>query len=126
MVDHFDSGDVILKGLDTNDKQGHFRKALFKDIWLAVMSITVVTLGVLLFSKDFILTILTEIGIIFSIGIGFFMYCIVLNIKFFPFLNLLVIIICVIIGVDDFFLLLFQYRNFKNFVSKKKKKQFLI
>ncbi|CAD5224616.1 unnamed protein product [Bursaphelenchus okinawaensis] len=97
-----------------NDK---ITRQISYDCALATVSVLVVLMGVLLYTTNFILTIATFVCMMLSIGFAFFVYIFVCNINFFPFLNLLVIVISIVIGFDDLFLLVNHYRHYKSFYA---------
>lgn len=57
-----------------------------------------------LYTKSLLLTIMTFIAIGFSLGIAYFVYSLVFELPFFPFMNLLAVIVIVGIGADDAFI----------------------
>ncbi|CAD5231837.1 unnamed protein product [Bursaphelenchus xylophilus] len=119
LSEEYKGGAVTLKGLELNIKTQFFQRDLLFDCILATIAVIVVFLGVLLHTWNAILTVTSFVGMVLSIGIGFCVYFLIFQINFFPFLNLLVFVISIVIGVDDLFLLLTHYRHYKRFFDKK-------
>ncbi|KAI6199930.1 CBR-PTD-2 protein [Aphelenchoides besseyi] len=104
------NGLVQLRGLNTNSKESTFLDLITFDCYLATGAVLAVILSILIFSKSLLFPILVTSGIILSIGVAFFIYVIVFRIHFFPFINLLAIVVGIVIGVDDALLLSYQFK----------------
>ncbi|KAI6170371.1 SSD domain-containing protein [Aphelenchoides bicaudatus] len=100
--------------LNMNFKEHLFMENLIKDCLLSVLAILLVVL-VAVIAHSFWFSITLVIGMLLSIGVAFFVYVnafkIVLQIKFFPFINLLAVLIAIAISFDNGFLLAFQYKK---------------
>ncbi|KAI6236899.1 SSD domain-containing protein [Aphelenchoides besseyi] len=104
------NGLVQLQGLNTNSKESTFLDMITFDCYLASGAVLAVILSILLFSRSLLFPILVTSGIVLSIGVAFFIYVIVFQIHFFPFINLLAIVVGIVIGVDDALLLSYQFK----------------
>nr|CAD7264806.1 unnamed protein product [Timema shepardi] len=63
-----------------------------------------ILLSMWLYTSSLFVTLMTVIAIIFSLGISYFMYTLLFELNFFPFMNLLASIVAVGIGADDAFI----------------------
>ncbi|CAI5452267.1 unnamed protein product [Caenorhabditis angaria] len=102
---------VELVGVNFNMKNEEFGKIICQDTFIGLLSAILVVSCFLLYSRSLIFTLVIISTVSLSAGIAFFIYTTVFNIEFFPFINLLVIVILVSIGADDAFLLLAYYRR---------------
>lgn len=106
-----------------NFKEELFLEYLLEDCYLAVLAVLLVVM-VVVFSHGFWLAVSLAIGMILSTGVAFFFYVVrnlesryymsfqaVLQIHFFPFINLLALLIAIAISFDNAFLLTFQYQQ---------------
>ncbi|CAH0407898.1 unnamed protein product [Chilo suppressalis] len=105
---------LIIPALDFGIKNALFDEWLIQDTWLIGLGGIFVFLGVWFYTKSLILTLLLFTAIAYSLGIAYFLYVYVFNLEFFPFMNLLVIVVVIGIGADDAFL----YVKVWNTVSK--------
>ncbi|CAD5121402.1 DgyrCDS9924 [Dimorphilus gyrociliatus] len=94
-----------LAGLKLNGdaRQEIFNKYMLEDILFIGIGLGVILLLVILYLKSFVLMIAIIFQISFSFVFAYFFYHIVFRIKFFPFMNLLGVIILVAVGTDDVF-----------------------
>ncbi|KAI6225463.1 SSD domain-containing protein [Aphelenchoides fujianensis] len=106
-------GGVQLRGLNTNSKEATFLTAIIDDCFLAAAAVVAVIFGIFLFSRSLVFSAGVAVGMILSIGVAFFLYVCVLQIHFFPFINLLAVVVSIVIGVDDALLLAFQFASAK-------------
>lgn len=92
--------DLIFRGLqivamDFGIKSALFDEYLIRDTWLMGSGVSFVFACIWLYTKSLFLTIMTIIVIFFSLAISYFMYVLVFEIKFFPFMNLLATIVAI-------------------------------
>uniref|UniRef100_A0A914EL84 SSD domain-containing protein n=1 Tax=Acrobeloides nanus TaxID=290746 RepID=A0A914EL84_9BILA len=113
-----DKPNIELKGLDFNIKEAIFERMLFNDCYLGGMALFFISLAIFFYSKSFLFTLIIIVGMLLSIGTAFFIYAMVWGITFFPFINLLVLIIAIAVGADDAFLLLSQFKREKRKFEK--------
>lgn len=81
-----------------------FDEYLLRDTWLILGGAVCVFACMWLYTESLFLTVMTIIAIVFSLGISYFMYTLVFELSFFPFMNLLATIVVVGIGADDVFI----------------------
>nr|XP_022901255.1 protein dispatched homolog 1 isoform X1 [Onthophagus taurus] len=80
-----------------------FEQYLIRDSWLLSFGALFVFVTMCFYTRSIFLTIMTIIGILFSLGVSYFLYKFVFNLDYFPFMNLLTIVIVLGIGTDDAF-----------------------
>jgi protein dispatched 1 len=95
---------VSVVAMDLGIKNALFDECLLSDAWLVGLGGLFVLVSMWLYTSSLFVTINTVIAIVLSLGISYFIYVIVFKLKFFPFMNLLVLIVIVGIGSDDAFI----------------------
>jgi protein dispatched 1 len=105
---------LVIPAVDFGLKNALFDEWLIEDTWLIGLGGLFVFIGVWFYTKSLLLTLLLFTAIAYSLGIAYFLYVYVFNLEFFPFMNLLVIVVVIGIGADDAFL----YVKIWNTVSK--------
>ncbi|EGT37635.1 hypothetical protein CAEBREN_03543 [Caenorhabditis brenneri] len=100
-----------LAGVSFNMKNRVFQENIRTDSLIAGLSALFVFLCFLVYSRSVVFTFVIVFVVSLSAGVAFFIYTTVLRIDFFPFINLLVVVILISIGADDAFLLLVYYRR---------------
>lgn len=97
--------------MDFGIKFALFDEYLRRDTWLMGLGAFFVFVSIWLYTESLFLTIMTIILIGFSLAIAYFMYILVLEISFFPFMNLLATVVA--IGKFIIFLILIKtiYEN---------------
>lgn len=95
---------VGVVAMDMGIKNALFDECLLSDAWLVGLGGLFVIICMWLYTSSFFVTINTIIAIVLSLGMSYFIYVIVFKLKFFPFMNLLVLIVIVGIGSDDAFI----------------------
>ena len=111
--DHIESQQTIDNGivrLVTVGFQRHdfikyvlFEKYLFHDLIYFVLAGLLIALFTLIYLLSFVLVIGTLVNIFLSFGFAYFLYHYVGQMVFFPFINLLALLILIAIGADDVF-----------------------
>ncbi|OZC12143.1 hypothetical protein X798_00664 [Onchocerca flexuosa] len=119
LQENYKGDGLELVGATFGVKESLFVYELRGDVQLGVFAVVLVVLVILIYTDSLFYTFCITFSIILSIGVAFFVYTIVLGIKFFPFLNLLAMILVVAVGADDAFLFMHQYRKHKENASKK-------
>ncbi|KZC07514.1 Protein dispatched [Dufourea novaeangliae] len=97
-------GKFCVKGMQLGLKTTLFDRLLVSDSILLLIGFAFVTICIWAYTGSLFLTATTIIAVIFSLGISYAFYTLVLHIKFFPFMNLLAIVVAVGIGADDAFI----------------------
>lgn len=95
---------VSVVAMDMGIKNTLFDDCLLSDAWLVGIGGCFVIACVWLYTSSFFVTINTIILIVLSLGMSYFIYVTILRLRFFPFMNLLVLIVIVGIGSDDTFI----------------------
>lgn len=75
------------------------------DTYLILLSISFILLCILFHTWSLIMTIATLLNVIFSLSISYFIYTFIFQIHFFPFLNVLTVIILIGISTDSSFIM---------------------
>ncbi|XP_076175871.1 protein dispatched isoform X2 [Ptiloglossa arizonensis] len=97
-------GKFCIKGMQLGLKSTLFDRLLVSDSILLLTGFAFVTVCIWAYTSSLLLTVTTIVAVIFSLGISYALYTLVLHIKFFPFMNLLAIVVAVGIGADDAFI----------------------
>lgn len=95
---------VGVAAMDMGIKNALFDECLLSDAWLVGLGGIFVLISMWLYTSSLFVTINTVIAIVLSLGISYFIYVCIFKLKFFPFMNLLVLIVIVGIGSDDAFI----------------------
>ncbi len=98
-------GRTEVVAMDLGVKDALFDLYLLSDARLLVVALGLIVLCVLAFTQSFFLTLLTGLTVVFSLGSAAFLYHFVLRVDFFPFMNVLAVVIAVGVGADDTFIL---------------------
>jgi hypothetical protein len=77
---------------------------LFSDAVYLLVASVLIFLCILAFTQSFFLTAATAISIVYSLGLAYAIYSVVLGIKFFPFMNILAAVIAIGELVIKFFI----------------------
>lgn len=96
--------DVYVSALDFGLKYTLFDELLITDSIFLVFGMIFVTLCVYFYTRSIVITLGTILSIIYSLGVSYFCYTYIFNIGFFPFMNLLTVVVVVGIGSDDTFI----------------------
>lgn len=97
-------GNVKVSAMDLGLKEVLFDESLVWDTWLILLGALFVCLCMWMYTESFFVTFMTIIAICLSLGMSYFFYTIVFDLKFFPFMNLLACVVSVGIGADDAFI----------------------
>ncbi|CAJ0582184.1 unnamed protein product, partial [Mesorhabditis spiculigera] len=107
------TGAITLKGAYFEQKLTLFRKSILPDVLLGGVSLLLVLICFLLYSRSFLFTGVILATVLLSLTTAYAIYTLILALKFFPFVNLLTLVLMVSIGADDAFLLLVYLREEK-------------
>ncbi|KAK0169992.1 hypothetical protein PV328_010611 [Microctonus aethiopoides] len=97
-------GNFRVLGMEFGLKSTLFDRLLVSDSSLLLSGFAFVTICIWVYTSSIILTVATLLAVIFSLGISYAIYTLVIRITFFPFMNLLAIVVAVGIGSDDAFI----------------------
>ncbi len=97
-------GNVVLSGYELSRlKYEIFNERMLADLYLAALAMFFIMIILWLYTRSFLVTSLVGLIVVSSLVIGYFIYTIVLGMKFFPFLNVLTSVFLVGIAADDAF-----------------------
>lgn len=96
-------GKVKIIAADFGIKKDLFHHYLAKDsLWISVSAV-LIFLIVWIFTGSIFITIMTFVTMFFSLELAYFAYEFVFKIKFFPYMNLVTVLLVIAIGADDVF-----------------------
>ncbi|XP_074118755.1 protein dispatched homolog 1 isoform X1 [Sminthopsis crassicaudata] len=98
-------GVTTITGIEFGIKHSLFQDYLLMDTVYPAIAIVIVLLVMCIYTKSIFITLMTMFAIISSLIVSYFLYRVVFNFEFFPFMNLTALIILVGIGADDAFVL---------------------
>ncbi|XP_077005297.1 protein dispatched homolog 1 isoform X5 [Tamandua tetradactyla] len=98
-------GVTTITGIEFGIKHSLFQDYLLMDTVYPAIAIVIVLLVMCVYTKSMFITLMTMFAIISSLIVSYFLYRVVFNFEFFPFMNLTALIILVGIGADDAFVL---------------------
>ncbi|XP_061481105.1 protein dispatched homolog 1 isoform X2 [Rhineura floridana] len=98
-------GVTTITGIEFGIKHNLFQDYLLMDTVYPAIAIVIVLLVMCIYTKSMFITLMTMFAIISSLIVSYFLYRVVFNFEFFPFMNLTALIILVGIGADDAFVL---------------------
>ncbi|KAM4528802.1 protein dispatched homolog 1 isoform 1-T1 [Fundulus diaphanus] len=98
-------GVTTVTGIEFGIKHDLFQDYLLTDTLYPAIAIVIVLLVMCVYTRSVFITLMTIIAIISSLIVSYFLYRMVFNFEFFPFMNLTALIILVGIGADDAFVL---------------------
>lgn len=85
-------------------KHALFEEFLVHDTVYVGLAGIAVFLVMWMYTQSFLVTLVTCLAVIFSLGTAYFLYTIVFRVPFFPFMNILTLTIAIGIGADDAFI----------------------
>ncbi|XP_048841933.1 protein dispatched homolog 1 [Brienomyrus brachyistius] len=98
-------GITTITGIEFGIKHNLFQDYLLTDTVYPAIAIVIVLVVMCVYTKSIFITLMTMFAIISSLIVSYFLYRVVFNFEFFPFMNLTALIILVGIGADDAFVL---------------------
>ncbi|CAH2253962.1 dispatched homolog 1 [Pelobates cultripes] len=98
-------GVTTITGIEFGIKHSLFQDYLLMDTVYPAIAIVIVLLVMCIYTRSMFITLMTMFAIISSLIVSYFLYRVVFNFEFFPFMNLTALIILVGIGADDAFVL---------------------
>ncbi|XP_072401533.1 protein dispatched isoform X1 [Diabrotica undecimpunctata] len=91
--------------MDMGLKDSLFDEYLVWDLYLVLAGALFVFCCIWFYTESLILTLVSAVIIFMTLNIAYFVYAVVLDINFFPFMNLLTVVVVLGIGSDDAFIL---------------------
>ncbi|XP_026097049.1 protein dispatched homolog 1-like [Carassius auratus] len=98
-------GITTITGIEFGIKHDLFQDYLLTDTMYPAIAIVIVLVVMCIYTRSMFITLMTMFAIISSLIVSYFLYRVVFNFDFFPFMNLTALIILVGIGADDAFVL---------------------
>ncbi|KAG5846338.1 hypothetical protein ANANG_G00113880 [Anguilla anguilla] len=98
-------GVTAVTGIEFGIKHNLFQDYLLTDTVYPAIAIVIVLAVMCVYTRSVFITLMTMFAIISSLIVSYFLYRVVFNFQFFPFMNLTALIILVGIGADDAFVL---------------------
>ncbi|XP_075159969.1 RND transporter family member dispatched [Haematobia irritans] len=95
---------VRVAAMDLGLENELFNELLLTDVWLVALGGIFVMTCMWLYTTSLFVTIMTCIAVIFSLGLAYFVYTLVFEMSFFPYMNLLAVVVIIGIGADDAFI----------------------
>ena len=97
-------GNVVLDGYELSKlKYEIFNERMLADLYLAALAMIFIMIILWLYTRSLLVTSLVALIVVSSLVIAYFIYTIILDMKFFPFLNVLTSVFLVGIAADDAF-----------------------
>ncbi|CDW57446.1 tripartite motif protein containing protein 67 [Trichuris trichiura] len=107
-----------LVGLNFGIKLQTFNYMLQRDTVFALLGISLVALIIWVYSGSLFYAVTVLMSMFFSVAVAYFVYNLVFRMEFFPFMNLLVVVLLVGIGADDSFVLKYVFDTSKRSGAK--------
>ncbi|KAL9900563.1 RND transporter family member dispatched isoform 1-T1 [Glossina fuscipes fuscipes] len=95
---------VQVVAMDLGLENELFNELLVTDAWLAALGGAFAMVCMWLYTGSIFVTLMTCVAVIFSLGLAYFIYTLVFEMSFFPYMNLLAVVIIIGIGADDAFI----------------------
>ena len=102
---------VEIVGVDVRNRFPIFSHFLFREMVFMVVGMGLIFIIMGLYLKSALITLFTLFDVLFSFGIGYFLYQVVFNIPHFPFLGFLSVLLLIAIAADDVFIIYDAYEQ---------------
>ncbi|CAG9855076.1 unnamed protein product [Phyllotreta striolata] len=99
-----DYNDLEIFAINFGIKDSLFDIYVVRDTYLMGSGVCFVFICIWVYTQSLFLTLITILIIVLSLGISYFIYDLVFDIRFFPFMNLLATVVAIGIGSDDAFI----------------------
>ncbi|KAK2165634.1 hypothetical protein LSH36_47g00000 [Paralvinella palmiformis] len=103
--------DVIVSGLHMNIEQQVFGVYVKRDISLYALAMVMVVVVLLLYLQSIVLMIAVVANVVITLCLSFFIYYYVIQLHFFPFINLIAALLLIAISADDVFIIYDLWRK---------------
>ena len=81
--------------MDLGLKETLFSEYLIEDALYMAFALVLISLSILLYTQSMFITIATLLAIIYALSLAYFIYTFIFGIKFFPFMNILAVVIAI-------------------------------
>lgn len=98
------SDNVAVVAMEFGLKNILFDECLIKEAWLMSLGGLFVLFCIWIYTGSLFLTLMTITAMVFSLAIAYFIYTLVFEFEFFPFMNIIAAIVILGIGADDAFI----------------------
>ncbi|XP_054735807.1 protein dispatched [Anastrepha obliqua] len=95
---------VQVMSMDLGLENELFNESLLTDVWLVSLGGVFVMTCIFLYTTSLFITLMVCVAVIFSLGLAYFVYTLVFKMAFFPYMNLLAVVVIIGIGADNAFL----------------------
>lgn len=85
--------DVGIVAIEMGLKDTLFDNTLLQDSWMILLGALFISMCMYIYLRSFWLTCTTLIAIVFSLSTAYFVYQVVFQMPFFPFMNLLAVVV---------------------------------
>ncbi|KAK2158928.1 hypothetical protein LSH36_161g00041 [Paralvinella palmiformis] len=115
-LDHFETeavqdGDIVVPALHMNIENDLFNRYVQEDITLYAVAMAMVIVVLLLYLQSFVLMIAVVTNVIITLCLSYFVYYYVIQMHFFPFINLIAALLLIAISADDVFIIYDLWRK---------------
>ncbi|XP_055677193.1 protein dispatched [Lutzomyia longipalpis] len=101
---------IDVPAMDMGLKNALFDECLLSDGWLIGLGGIFIVVCMWMYTTSLFVTTMTIVAIAFSLGVSYFIYTLIFELSFFPFMNLLAVVVIVGIGADDAFIFIKVWR----------------
>ncbi|XP_011211443.2 protein dispatched [Bactrocera dorsalis] len=95
---------VQVVSMDLGLENELFNESLLTDVWLVSLGGIFVMTCIWLYTTSIFVTLMVCVAVLFSLGLAYFVYTLVFKMSFFPYMNLLAVVVIIGIGADNAFL----------------------
>ncbi|XP_036322856.1 protein dispatched isoform X1 [Rhagoletis pomonella] len=95
---------VQVVSMDLGLENELFNESLLTDVWLVSLGGIFVMTCIWLYTTSIFITLMVCVAVLFSLGLAYFVYTLVFKMSFFPYMNLLAVVVIIGIGADNAFL----------------------
>ena len=104
-------GDIVIPALHMNIENELFNRYVKEDITLYAIAMAMVVVVLLLYLRSVVLMIAVVINVIITLCLAFFFYHYIIQLHFFPFINLIAALLLIAISADDVFIIYDLWRQ---------------
>ena len=107
------SGDVEIAAMEVGYTFDLFLEYIISDLYLFAIALILVSIILYLYLGSGMLVFATFMNVLFSFWVGYFVYHIVFRFDFFPFTNIVTLLLLIAIGADDIFIFVDSWQEAK-------------
>lgn len=86
---------ISIPAMDLGLKNALFDECLISDGWLVLLSGLFVVVCMCFYTSSLFITFMALVAIVFSLGVSYFIYMFIFKLTFFPFMNILAVIVMI-------------------------------